>query len=62
MPESYYKEVKSTIKYGRDNLDMDIVLNALRSKEFEMKLEKDSEALIARGRPKKKSQNKHRGK
>lgn len=39
------------IKYGRDSLSMDIILNALRSRELEMKKGKAKEpkALITRG-------------
>lgn len=36
LPESF-NEVKTGIKYGRDSLSMDTVLNALRSREVEMK-------------------------
>lgn len=39
LPEKY-KEVKSAVKYGRDSLTLDILLNYLRSKELELKTEK----------------------
>ncbi|KAL2534001.1 DNA polymerase zeta catalytic subunit-like [Abeliophyllum distichum] len=35
-----YKEVKNAIKYGRDTLTPEIVIDSLRSKEMEMKAEK----------------------
>lgn len=58
LPESY-NEVKSAIRCGRDSLTMDIVLNALRSRELEMRKmkSKESEALIAWGRTEKKTNN-----
>lgn len=49
-----YKDVKSAIKYGRDTLTPDIVINSLRSKELELKVDrtgKDFESLSVRGRP-----------
>lgn len=52
LPDSY-NEAKTTIKYGRDNLNMDIVLSALRSKDLEIKKHKGKatdQALVARGR------------
>lgn len=39
IPDSY-KEVKNAIKYGRDTLTPEIVVNSLRSKEMEMRAEK----------------------
>lgn len=53
IPE-VYKDVKSAIKYGRDTLTPDIVINSLRSKELELKVDrigKDFESLSVRGRP-----------
>jgi len=35
-----YKEVKNVIKYGRDTLTLEIVIDSLRSKEMELKHEK----------------------
>lgn len=50
LPEKY-KEVKSAIKYGRDSLALDIVLDSLQSKELEMKTEKkESEALFTKSK------------
>ena len=48
-----YQEVKATIKYGRDIISLDGVLGALKSKDFELQLEKESkkdEAYFVRGR------------
>ena len=51
-----YREVKASIKYGRDSLIMNIVLDALKSKDLEIKKErKDKELLLAKGRSEKKS-------
>ncbi|MDO7987387.1 hypothetical protein OC713_02560 [Sweet potato little leaf phytoplasma] len=64
LPESY-SEVKTAIKYGRDSLTLDIVLNALRSRELEIKkTSRDGEAHLTRGRPEKKvyKNNGNRGK
>lgn len=48
LPESY-KEIKATIKYGRDSLTVDVVLDALRTKEVELRIDKkDSEALFVK--------------
>lgn len=52
IPEAY-KEVKDAIKYGRDTLTPDIVIDSLRSKELELKSERGNsghENLFARGR------------
>lgn len=40
MPDSY-KEVKNAIKYGRDTLTPEIVVDSLRSKEMKIKAEKE---------------------
>lgn len=40
MPESY-REVKNAIKYGRNTLTPEIVIDSLRSKEIEIKAEKE---------------------
>lgn len=53
IPETY-KEVKAVIKYGRDTLIPDIVINSLRSKELEFKTEKGNNGpanLFVRGGP-----------
>jgi hypothetical protein len=42
MPNSYRK-VKNAIKYGRDTLTSEIVIDSLRNKEMEMKVEKEDE-------------------
>ncbi|KAL0537750.1 hypothetical protein IC582_026735 [Cucumis melo] len=55
LPETY-REVKAAIKYGRDSLTMSIVLDALKTRNLEIKKErKDGELLMARGRSEKKS-------
>lgn len=56
LPDSY-SEVKTTIKYGRDSVTLDIVLNALRSRDLELKKQKrkDAEAMFARDRNEKKN-------
>ncbi|KAL4031342.1 hypothetical protein IC575_009619 [Cucumis melo] len=55
LPETY-REVKGAIKYGRDSLTMSIVLDALKTRNLEIKKErKDGELLMARGRSEKKS-------
>lgn len=65
LPESY-SEVKTAIKYGRDSLTLDIVLNALRSRELQIKkaTSMDGKAHMTRGRPEKKvyKNNNNRGK
>ncbi|KAA0066632.1 retrovirus-related Pol polyprotein from transposon TNT 1-94 [Cucumis melo var. makuwa] len=54
-PETY-REVKAAIKYGRDSLTMSIVLDALKTRNLEIKKEcKDDELLMARERSEKKS-------
>ena len=46
-----YREVKVAIKYGRDSLIMNIILDALKVRNLEIKKErKDGELLMARGR------------
>ncbi|KAL2519245.1 Reverse transcriptase Ty1/copia-type domain-containing protein [Abeliophyllum distichum] len=49
-----YKDVKSTIKYGRDDLTVDMIINSLRSKSHELKNDKETrsngEGLYVRGR------------
>ena len=55
LPETY-REVKATIKYGRDSLTMSVVLDALKTRSLEIKKErKDGELLMARGMSEKKS-------
>ncbi|PON64464.1 hypothetical protein TorRG33x02_273130 [Trema orientale] len=63
LPESY-KDLKSTIKYGRESLSLDDVLRALRSHDLEVKIEKRSngEGLQVRGRTQKRDKSKGRGK
>lgn len=57
MPETY-REVKSAIKYGRTSLTVDEVLEALKTRDLEIKTEKKSngngESLNVRGRMDKK--------
>ena len=63
VPESY-KELKTSIKYGRNSLTLDDVLDVLRSRELEIKIEKKatSEGLQVRGRTPKRDQQKGCGK
>ncbi|CAH9052304.1 unnamed protein product, partial [Cuscuta europaea] len=64
IPDSY-NDVKSAIKYGRDDVTLDIVVNGLKSKELDLKHNrsissqpKDSgEAMFVRGRSKSRSKN-----
>lgn len=50
LPKSF-KEIKVAIKYGKDKLTVDMVLDALRTKELELKIEKkDSDALFVKGK------------
>lgn len=54
-----YREVKTAIKYGRQDLSIEIVLSSLRSRDLELKTEGKtlghlSEALMARARSEKK--------
>lgn len=50
LPE-IYKEIKNAIKYGRDSLTLDTVIDALRSKNLELKSEKrENEALSIGGK------------
>lgn len=55
LPDSF-NDVKLTIKYRRDSLTLDIVLNELRTRGLEMKKNKikDYEALMVRDRTNKK--------
>ena len=62
LPESH-KDLKAAIKYGRESLSLDDVLGALRSRDFEIKKEKEgstSEGLQVRGRLEKKNFQKGR--
>ncbi|CAH9095979.1 unnamed protein product [Cuscuta epithymum] len=62
IPDSY-NDVKSAIKYGRDDITLDIVINGLKSKELDLRHSrghnnhsKDSgEAFFVRGRSKSRS-------
>ena len=55
LPKTY-QEVLATIKYGRDSLAMNVVLDALNTRNLEIKKErKDGELLMARGRSEKRS-------
>ena len=47
-----FKDLKTTIKYGRESLSLDDVLGALRSRDLEIKIEKktSSKSLQVRGR------------
>ncbi|KAL5573220.1 hypothetical protein UlMin_022817 [Ulmus minor] len=50
-----YSNLKDAIKYGRDTLTSEIVINSLRSKEFDLKMKgkasTNGEGLFVRGRP-----------
>ncbi|CAH9076821.1 unnamed protein product [Cuscuta europaea] len=64
IPDSY-SDVKSTIKYGGDEVTLDIVVNVLKSKELDSKQNMghdnqswdSGEALSVRGRSKSRSKN-----
>ncbi|CAH9139773.1 unnamed protein product [Cuscuta epithymum] len=62
IPDSY-SDVKSAIKYGRDNITLDIVVNGLKSKELDLKQSRGSknsgEVMHVRGRPQNRSHNKN---
>lgn len=50
LPDNF-REIKSAIKYGRDSLTTNLVIDALRSKELESKTnKKEIEALTTRWR------------
>ncbi|KAL0438177.1 UNVERIFIED_CONTAM: Retrovirus-related Pol polyprotein from transposon TNT 1-94 [Sesamum latifolium] len=55
IPETY-SDVKAAIKYGRDNVSLDTVINGLKSKEMDIKTNKinqpSSEINFVRGRTK----------
>ncbi|CAA2996849.1 Hypothetical predicted protein [Olea europaea subsp. europaea] len=50
-----YKDVKNAIKYGRETLIIDVIINALRNKELELKFEKresvSGENLMVKSKP-----------
>ena len=58
IPDSY-SDLKSAIKYGRDTISLDIVVNGLKSKELDLKAHKNhkGEIMHVRGR----SHNRNRG-
>ncbi|KAL0403855.1 UNVERIFIED_CONTAM: hypothetical protein Sradi_2026300 [Sesamum radiatum] len=62
IPETY-SDVKAAIKYGRDNVSLDTVINGLKSKEIDLKTSSPSqdqqEVNFVRGRAKNKY-GKHR--
>lgn len=53
-----YKEVRSAIKYGRENVSTESIINALRCKDLELKIESKNyeggESLYRKGRTSKK--------
>ncbi|KAL2248429.1 UNVERIFIED_CONTAM: Retrovirus-related Pol polyprotein from transposon TNT 1-94 [Sesamum indicum] len=55
IPESY-SDVKSAIKYGRDSVNLETIVNGLKSKEMDLRANKPSqnqhEVNSVRGRPK----------
>ncbi|KAL2465061.1 CCHC-type domain-containing protein [Abeliophyllum distichum] len=64
IPEAY-KDVKSAIKYGRDDLTIDMIINTLRSKSHELKNDREtrsnSEGLYVRGKSQHRQSNNHEG-
>ena len=61
LPEAY-KEVKTAIKYGRTEITCEEVVSALRSKDFELKTERNNssgESNYGRGKSPSKSSNKN---
>ncbi|KAL2238396.1 UNVERIFIED_CONTAM: Retrovirus-related Pol polyprotein from transposon TNT 1-94 [Sesamum indicum] len=54
IPESY-SDVKAAIKYGRDSINLDTVVNGLKSKEMDLRIARPSqnnhEVNLARSRP-----------
>ena len=62
IPDSY-NDVKSAIKYGRDDINLDIVVNGLKSKEHDLKYSRESssnnseEVMHVRGRADDRYQN-----
>ena len=48
MPESF-NDVRTTIKYGRDTLTSDIVINAIRSRDFETRIKKEKPGTSGNG-------------
>ncbi|KAL2251745.1 UNVERIFIED_CONTAM: Retrovirus-related Pol polyprotein from transposon TNT 1-94 [Sesamum indicum] len=65
IPESY-SDVKSAIKYGRDSVNLETVVNGLKSKEMDLRANKPSqnqhEVNSVRGRPKFKNSRYNRSK
>ncbi|KAL0451552.1 UNVERIFIED_CONTAM: hypothetical protein Slati_1133300 [Sesamum latifolium] len=64
IPETY-GDVKSAIKYGRDNINLETVISGLKSKEIDLRTNKPSqnqpEVNLVRGRTKNRNNNyKHR--
>lgn len=59
IPDAY-NDVKSAIKYGRDNVTLDIVVSGLKSKELDLKQHGNvkGEVLHVRGRSNYRGQNK----
>ncbi|KAL8490945.1 hypothetical protein ACS0TY_022814 [Phlomoides rotata] len=62
IPDTY-NDVKSAIKYGRDNVTLDIVVNCLKSKEHDLKhngkgSKNSGEVMHVRGRSSSRSHNK----
>ena len=49
LPDSY-REIKNAIKYGRESLTFETIVNALKSRDLELKNETKGEGLITRGR------------
>ena len=52
-----FEDVKTTIKYGRDSLSSSIVINVIKSRDFETRIKRDKislangKGLFVRGRP-----------
>ena len=56
LPKSF-EDVKTTIMYGGDSLSSSIVINSIKSQDFESRIKRDKisstngEGLVVRGRP-----------
>ena len=60
LPDSY-REIKNAIKYGRESLTFETIVNALKSRDLELKNETKGEGLITRGRTPTKNWNQNNG-
>ena len=60
LPDSY-REIKNAIKYGRESLTFETVVNALKSRDLELKNETKGEGLITKGRTPTRNWNQNNG-